>query len=199
MSFFEIPELDPPKPWRPSAPWKRAPEHELGVDLPLGLTLVERDDLRLTLMGAVVYSTGFALWLQFLRRAGDLEDVFQSEMDVRMHESQVTEKFLRFGVEFSDGRQRTNLDEITREGRGADSHPPAIYLSGQGHGHAHLGGLTAWIWPLPPPGSLGILTEWPAASVPLIRTEIQTEPIIEASRRSERFWDDDPRWEDDEE
>jgi hypothetical protein len=199
VSFFEIPELDPPKPWRPGAPWKRAPEHELGVDLPLGETLVDRDDLRFMLMGAVAYSTGFTLWLQFLRRPGDLDDVFQSEMDVHVHASQVTEKFLRFGVEFSDGRRATNLDEITRDRRAADSHPPAIYLSGRGHCHGPLGGLTAWISPLPPQGSLGVLTEWPAVGLSLTRTEIQAEPIIEASRRSERFWDDDPQWEDDDE
>jgi hypothetical protein len=166
--------------------------------VPLERTLVRRDDVQVTLMGAVAYSTGFKIWLQILRRAGDLSAVFQTGFDLLFRESEVTDKFLRLGVEFSDGRRATNLDALTDETRRrANAAPPQIFLDERGQGgNGHVGGLGAWIWPLPPPGPLAIVIEWPAIGLLQTKTEIEAEPIIQAAARSQKLWDNDPVWED---
>lgn len=181
----------------PGPPWQRAPEHELGVSLPLDCMIVCRDDVRVTLRGAVAYSTGFKVWLQILRRADDLRAIFQTSFDV-LRDGEVTDKFLRFGVEFSDGRRATNLDGFTTEARlEVEEKPPVIYLDARGQASTRrMGGLSAWIWPLPPPGQIAIVTEWPRIGLTVTKTEIAAEPIIEAGARSEKIWDDEPAWED---
>jgi hypothetical protein len=197
VSFFELPELDPPRPWRPRPPWWGAPEHELGVDVPIRRTIASDDKLWLGLVGVIGYSTGFTLRLAFLRRSGDLADVYQDAISLHLHESRITEKFLRLGVEFADGRRATNLDEFTHLRAGAkDEGDPDIALAARGHGHGpRSGAIRAWVWPLPPSGPLAAVVEWPAVGLAVTRLELPTEPILEASTVSRPLWDDDPEWE----
>jgi hypothetical protein len=194
VNFFEIPHPDPPKAWRPSAPWRRPPDHELGVVLPLGIRIVQREDVVLDLVEIVGYSTGFIVSLEIVKREGELRSIFQTAMDVRLHESGVTDRFFRFGVEFSDGRRATNVENLAGGAR-HPTEPPAIYLderNGGGSGHKHSTG--AWIWPLPPGGTVTFVSEWPAIDLPTTRTELTANQIIEAATRSERLWNDDPEW-----
>jgi hypothetical protein len=200
VSFFELPEFEPPRPWRPSPPWWHAPEHELGVDVPIRTTIASDDGLWLGLVGVVAYSTGFTLRLCFLRRAHDLAEVFQNSITVRVHESEITEKFLRFGIEFADGRRATNLDEFASDRHSEDGADPDIALAARGHGEGpHGGAMRAWVWPLPPPGPIALVIEWPSVGLALTRVELPAEPILAAAATSHPLWGDDPRWEEDDE
>jgi hypothetical protein len=49
---------------------------------------------------------------------------------------------------------------------------------------------TCWVWPLPPPGSLGFVCEWPAAGIGLSLVEIEAQLIIDAAERAEFLWED---------
>lgn len=92
------------------------------------------------------------------------------------------EQMLRFGVEFSDGRKATNVDRhAPREGE-----PESPVLWGRGGGSSGSRSQQGfWLWPLPPPGPLGFVCEWPAAELALSRAEIDAQVVIDAASRAQ--------------
>jgi hypothetical protein len=96
---------------------------------------------------------------------------------------------LRFGVEFADGRRATNTG-----GRGArprDTEPAGPVLNdGSGGGGGGRWTATMFLWPLPPPGQLVLVCEWPAAGIPLTRTEIDGRAVHEAAQRAQVIFED---------
>jgi len=50
-----------------------------------------------------------------------------------------------------------------------------------------------FLWPLPPPGRLALVCEWPAAGIPLTRTDIDAGAIHEAAQRAQVIFEDHPR------
>lgn len=55
--------------------------------------------------------------------------------------------------------------------------------------HADLE-LGFWVWPLPAPGPLGFVYEWPAEEIQLMRTQIDGGEILTAAPRAEELWPD---------
>ena len=45
-----------------------------------------------------------------------------------------------------------------------------------------------WVWPLPPPGSLAFVCEWPAVGIPESRAETDAGQVLEAAQRSVVLW-----------
>jgi hypothetical protein len=45
-----------------------------------------------------------------------------------------------------------------------------------------------WIWPLPPPGAVTFVCEWPKLEIPESQATIEGEAIREAAGRAERVW-----------
>jgi hypothetical protein len=88
---------------------------------------------------------------------------------------------LRFGVQFSDGGKATNTGIAGRL-----DEPPVgpVMHSGGGGGGGGDWRQTEWVWPLPPPGSLWFVCQWPAAGIPLSRAEIDAGTILDASARA---------------
>jgi hypothetical protein len=41
-----------------------------------------------------------------------------------------------------------------------------------------------WVWPLPPPGPVSFVCEWPAAGISLTRSEIDAQTILDAAARA---------------
>jgi hypothetical protein len=48
-----------------------------------------------------------------------------------------------------------------------------------------------WAWPLPPPGPLEFVSDWPAAGIPETRAGLDGQLILDAAARSIRLWPDD--------
>lgn len=100
---------------------------------------------------------------------------------------------LRFGVEYADGRKATNtrdrwagwLDE--EEGHPAPQHPVLLTGTGGGGGGGHWA-YRFWLWPLPPPGLMYLVCEWPDADIPLTRHEIDAQSIIDAGARAQEVF-----------
>ena len=87
-------------------------------------------------------------------------------------------KLLRVGVRFADDRTATN---ITGHDRPPDG-PVMWPLAGRA-----IGGCFEqdyWVSPLPPPGPLQLVCEWPAAGIPLARHELDARLILEAAERA---------------
>jgi hypothetical protein len=49
-----------------------------------------------------------------------------------------------------------------------------------------------WLWPLPPAGRLEIVCEWPAAGIPLTRTELDASEVLAAASRAQTIFAEDP-------
>jgi hypothetical protein len=89
-------------------------------------------------------------------------------------------EMLRIGVQFADGRKATSLGEVYGE-----TEPPDIVMhSGGGGGGGGEWHQTMWVWPLPPPGPLAFVCEWPAAGLELTRREIEGQMLIDAAARA---------------
>jgi hypothetical protein len=73
---------------------------------------------------------------------------------------------LRFGIQFANGARVTNT--IGREGWQSDEPPAAPVLrSASGSAGGGESNQQMWVWPLPPPGTLEFVCEWPAAGIEL--------------------------------
>ncbi len=51
--------------------------------------------------------------------------------------------------------------------------------------------MTYWVYPLPPPGPLAFVREWPALGLFETLVEIDAQPILDAAARSVQIWPDD--------
>jgi hypothetical protein len=91
---------------------------------------------------------------------------------------------LRIGLQFSDGTRTTSLDHLLpREQR---ERAPAPLRQTWGGGQRQRW----WVHPLPPPGPILFVLEWPAAARERVTAQLDGDAIREAASRSIRFWDD---------
>lgn len=193
--FFDFPEPEPgaerERP-RLQPPWMSAPRGSLPgvVAVELLLARNERAAVAVTKLGA--YPVGFEFDLLVL--TGD-EDA--DELDPMLHgpmhrpgrrRDDAQRDMLRFGVELADGTRATNT--IGREHWQWDE-PPATPVLRTGGGYSGGGEWSQrmWVWPLPPPGPLAFVCEWPAAGIGLTRHEIDAQLVIDAAARSRQIFD----------
>jgi hypothetical protein len=47
-----------------------------------------------------------------------------------------------------------------------------------------------WISPLPPPGPVGVVCEWPAVEIPIVRQEIDAQLILDAAEKARAIFGD---------
>jgi hypothetical protein len=97
-------------------------------------------------------------------------------------------QLLRVGVEFADGRTATSIGGHDRPVAG----PVMDALRGGGHGrggdsHFHQG---YWISPLPSPGPVAIVCEWPAVEIAVARHRIDAQIIFDAAEKSRSMFGD---------
>ena len=50
---------------------------------------------------------------------------------------------------------------------------------------------TQWVWPLPPPGPVVLVCEWPAMNIPLTRSELDAQTILDAAARAQVVFSDE--------
>ncbi len=93
-------------------------------------------------------------------------------------ESHLPDDVLRVGVIFPDGRSVTSLDA---DGIGTGGE---ISLSISGGGGLRTWNYLLWLSPLPPPGRISLLCEWPAKGIAQGGSKMEADAIIEAARRA---------------
>jgi hypothetical protein len=102
---------------------------------------------------------------------------------------EIPPELLRFGVQFSDGSKATNTG-----GFHPDPQPPArpvMHAGGGGGGGGRSWRRTQWVWPLPPPGALTLVCEWPSMDIPVTRGELDAQPILDAAARAQVIFSDE--------
>jgi hypothetical protein len=194
MGFFEaLPRPEPTepseRPTRPRPPWLKP-----DVVLP-GVVAVERilgrsDDAVVAVGAIAAYPNGFeftlAAILRVERRGAVLPHLHALDPD-----DPVPDRFLRLGVEFSDGRRATNLPSMPPADPISEPARPMLMPRGGGGG-PRRNDATYWVFPLPPPGPLALVCEWPAYGIGESRVELDAALILDASTRAVRLWPDDP-------
>lgn len=186
--FFERPRrTEDPGPPPPSPPWTGPPHGVLPGVAPLELVMAANARAAVYVGRCSVYATGFELEVRVLvgPEAGELDP----SLNGVYHRGRGNnyDEMLRFGVQFADGRKATNVG-----GRGyAGDEPDGPVLWGMGGGGG--GGRWRqdfWVWPLPPAGPLTFVCEWPAAEIPLTRTEVDAQLLLDASTRTRKLFPD---------
>jgi hypothetical protein len=185
------PEDPPAEPYVPP-PWVEPPRGVLPGVVGMEMVLARNGRAVVFVGGLTVYAEGFEFEVRVLT-AGDgwldpsLNGVYRGRG--RGGREDNYDEMLRFGVEFSDGRRASNLGGPGhREGE-----PQSPVLQGRGGGGNGSGWHQRfWLWPLPPPGPLAFVCEWPAAGIELSRVDIDAGPVIDAAARAQVVFPDQP-------
>lgn len=186
--FFAPPAPQPEPDPEPSPPWIGPPHGMLPGVAALELVLARAERAAVYVGRCAVYSTGFELELRVLVRDDDLDPSLNG---IYHHPGgrSTYEEMLRFGIEFSDGRRATN---VGGSWPGADEPQGPVLLGMGGGGGGGSWRQDFWVWPLPPPGQVSLVCEWPAAGIELCRTEFDADVLLEAGKRARRLFADQP-------
>lgn len=173
-------------------PWDGPPNNILGVVVPLNLVLARSTRAVVTLGALTAYPSGFEIDYLVRSRDEELGQLLPEHLHrarVRGTSNDLPAELFRFGIEFADGARVTSL-EFTRPFGSPDSSGPVMVPRGGGGSLDRWLGHW-WIWPLPPPGRLAFVCEWPAAEIDLARVEIDADVVRDAAGRVETLWEAD--------
>jgi hypothetical protein len=198
MSFFEAPApgegvlaravvVSPPA-------WAGPPDNVLPGVVPAELIVARTDRTVVAVTGLRAYPTGIGFTLSV--RLRDLSDRerwrFASLFGYGIPEGEPPpDELLRFGVQFPNGAKATNLDRRPFPDDGEPDGPVLLEQGSSGYG-THAWDADEWLWPLPPPGPLAFVCEWPGRGLGLSRAEIDGERIREAAGRAVTLWPEGP-------
>ena len=179
----ETAQLEHPPP-RSRRPYD-TPPGVVAIDVPLARS--ETTAIHIAYLDG--YPTGFEFRVKAitsipeheLRRDGEDHacDVFGSHWPmVGEKRDELPPQLLRVGVQFADGRKATNITGCDQPAAGPIMWP----LSGSAGGGSFDQGY--WVAPLPPPGPVAVVCEWPAAGIALARHELDAQLILDAADKS---------------
>lgn len=98
-------------------------------------------------------------------------------------------EMLRLGLRFADGSKATNTGGLHPHHRQPPDGP--VMHAGGGGGGGGSWHQTHWVWPLPPPGPVVVVCEWPALDIPLTNTELDADVILAAAQRAQVIFSDE--------
>jgi len=184
VSFFDLPPPPPAAPEPARQPWRGDSSDTVGGTTDLVLLLARNDKAAVLVSGVVAYPRGFSvnvvtfsrLFEPMGRRSGGPHGAAADEA-------------LRFGIRFADGSKVTNVAStyapVPRPSDGRLLQP----RGGGGGGRKFTSGF--WCEPLPPPGPMAFVCEWPQFDIPVIQEEVDAGIILAAAERAYPVWPDD--------
>jgi hypothetical protein len=189
VNFFDRhqPPPDPAEelPAQPPRPAWMKPETTVGGVVDAMPVLARRPDAAIAIGGLAAYPNGFSFTLVVVLRREDRRNQLLHHAFHRDYGEPPAPEFFRLGVRFADGGTATNLGNWPPFG----DEPTAPMLSTEGGGG---GGrrydMTYWVWPLPPPGPVTFVCEWPAGGIAESRVEIDGQLILDAAGRAVELW-----------
>jgi hypothetical protein len=167
------------------------PENMIGAPVALDLLLARSSTAAVRVQHLLAFPTGFEFEVvAHFRPTGDTWDPMHGLAGLRGKPGDaygvLSDEHLRFGVEFADGRRATNVGPPMWSVAAA-SEGPMLHPGGGGAG-ASTAHETYWAWPLPPPGPLAFVCEWPKYGVPLTRRDIDSELLLAAATQAIELW-----------
>jgi hypothetical protein len=191
VSFFDqfattVPDEPEPEPHRPH--WFKPQTQVPGV-VPVGLVLAHNDDAAVLVAGLLAYGSGFEFAVAAILRVPARHDGLFEAMHPRVRPGDPPEpEFLRFGLRFADGRATANLPGRPAPVLNDPASAGPVLVQQGGGGDARRYDLKQWVWPLPPPGPLTFVCEWPRWGIPETSVEIDARLILDAAARSHELW-----------
>ena len=194
--FFEAP---PPRPEveepeeRKRPAWLGPPRGVLPCAVPVSGVVARTEEIAIGMAGVFAYPTGFEAEIVVVarsaRRLAPFRDPFDEHGATSSEEGSIPEHLLRLGLDYSDGRKSMNTNlrwpDMDEESDG-DRQPTMRMKSGSGdEGEWRQ---TFWFCPLPSPGPLHLVCEWPAQNLSLTRHEIDSQQILEAAESAEEIF-----------
>lgn len=197
MSFFERPARPTAGVFRAMAvsppAWLGPPHDVLPGIAPVQLIVARTSETVVAIAGIQAYPAGFGFTLSLRLRSLSAreEQQFPYLLDRSAFEAEpLPDEFLRFAVEFADGRKATNLDRLPYDPEGQAPDRPVLNQHGGGGGGSTWD-MEQWVWPLPPTGPFAFVCEWPGRGIAESRAEIAAASILEAAGRAVNLWPDD--------
>jgi hypothetical protein len=196
MSFFEPPARPPAGAARakvvsPPA-WIAPPHNVLPGITPVQVIVARTDETVVAIAGIQAYPAGFSFTLSLrLRNLSAQEEqrlpyLFDS---TDPEDDALAGDFLRFGVQFADGRKATTLERPPYDPEGQAPDRPVLREHGGGGGGTAWD-MEYWLWPLPPAGPFAFVCAWPARGIAESRAEIDAAAILEAAESAVILWPD---------
>lgn len=192
--FFPDPPKPPPEDLDepPQPVWLNPPDDVLPGIVPIELILGRSDQAVAMLAGLLAFPTGVALTLLIRTRGGrpgfDLNDeVFDGPYRHDQDDAWRRDR-LKWGFEYADGRRVTSVDPwpALDDPSGVPDRP--VLSGGGGGGGARSVDRRYWLWPLPPPGELTIVFQWPNLGICQTTTRINADQINAAAARAQPIW-----------
>jgi len=166
----------------------------LGAAVALQKVVARTSDIVIAVVGVVAYPQGFEFSCLIRHRLG-LEGTGLMHGGGRSPgrpgtTSGLSDEQFRIGVQFADGTKATNVAGIGRRHAPGAGEPPsgAVMMPMGGGGGGQSWSQRMWVWPLPPPGSLSFVAEWPSEGVELSRVDIDADSIRSAADGVEVLW-----------
>jgi hypothetical protein len=197
MGFFDHALHRPPAPTEPrqrqrAMPGWVKPEAEVPRVVELATVLARSEKAAVALGQVRAYSSGFEFDLFAVLRRAELRSYpFWPIIEVHGDEI-VPSDILRIGLQFADGAVLTNVDRRVGDADPGDGPRGPMLTSGGSHAGQRRQDATFWVWPLPPPGPLTFVVEWPARQIPESRHEIDASLILDAAARVIELWPGEP-------
>jgi hypothetical protein len=171
------------------------PEAALPGVVAEGLLLARTDDAVVAVTGLMAYPTGFEFVLTAVlrhedRRSRIFDPGLQHGWLGGRDDEPLPPEFLRLGVQFADGGVASNLDRRAFPRPDTEPAGPILIADGGGGGGRRYD-MRYWVWPLPPPGPVGFICEWPAHGVAESRMDIDARLILDAAARAVSPWPED--------
>jgi hypothetical protein len=188
VSFFEPPPPLPEMFARRSDPeWLGPRQNVMPMPFELWAVLARTDSVAIALHDGLAYTDGFTFGLSLRRRQGR-RGPEGDPINLWHHtRGEIPPEALRFGLQFADGAKATVFDQhrwfVTAD---APAGPTLVQHGGMGRERSWE--MPFWSWPLPPPGPVAFVCEWPAEQIELTRYEIDAAVIREAAAKAEALW-----------
>lgn len=200
MDFFPGPPSPPDDedvPEQPQPAWLSPPEDILPGIVPVELVLGRSRNAVVLLTGVRAFPSGLQLNLavrvrESVRRGDRNGGVFDDPYR-RGKDPDWQARRLQWGLEFADGHRVTSVDPWPDQPNRdhSRSHRPDDWAWGPDHPVLSGGGVTGgsrsedrnyWLWPLPPPGRLRVVCQWPDQDIEPTVQDLDAGPFLDAGR-----------------
>ncbi len=195
--FFEPPPPPTEEPEHAPAPWFAPPAGTLPGVVALELVLARTERVAIYVARLLGYPTGFGFDVVMIAAAASEDEQLDLGAALFGHHHRrgrhrqldaLDPERLRLGVQFSDGQKATNIGAFDYHTQDKPSGPVMHAAGGSGGDREYH--QEQWVWPLPPPGPLSFVCEWPAAGIELTRHDIDAQNILDAAARAQTLFPD---------
>lgn len=193
MSEFFEPQPQPlissPQRYR-QPPWIAAPQGTLPGVVAVEIVLAQNAKVAVCVSRLAAYPTGFEFDVVTMSANDQLEIdplLFHCQHAGRHSPDGIPPELLRLGVQFADGSKATNTGGFHHGSKPPDS---PVMIGGGGGGGGGSWRQSQWVWPLPPPGPVTLVCEWPAMDIPLTRQALDAQTILDAAARAQVIFSD---------